>query len=368
MNISQQSSGVALLPRILPRAIDVSLVVLGALLPLWMNASNASYDGAFDALLVAFAAALALSVFPACGIYRSIQRNSFLRMLARTLLSWSVVQGGSILLLHLLGRHDVLSSPWFLDWTIASGIALVCVHSVARAAVRLSDSANCMRDASAVSLSRAPLSALLTSPDAASSRFKRVFDLSVSLLLLLVLSPVFLILALLIVRDGGPAIFGHVRVGRDGRPFRCLKFRSMVPNADVVLQKLLARDPAARAEWEREHKLKDDVRITAVGKFLRRTSLDELPQLLNVVRGDMSLVGPRPIVTAELPRYGNDAAYYLAVKPGMTGLWQVSGRNDTDYPTRVSLDVTYIRNWTFLADVRILFRTVDVVLNGRGAY
>jgi lipopolysaccharide/colanic/teichoic acid biosynthesis glycosyltransferase len=365
MNISPQPS-VALLPRIVPRVIDVSLVVLGALLPLWINASTESYDRTFDGLLVAFAAALALSVFPACGIYRSIQRSSFLKTLLKTLLSWSVVQCGSILLLHMLGRHDVLASRWFLHWTIASGIALVCVHAAARTAVQFSDSVSGMRDkpvaASPVGTHAASLS------QAASSRLKRTFDIVVALLLLVVLSPVFLILALLIIRDGGPAIFGHVRVGHGSEPFRCLKFRSMVPNADVVLRELLARDPAARAEWEREHKLKNDVRVTAIGKFMRRTSLDELPQLLNVVRGEMSLVGPRPVLNEELKRYGNDATYYLAVKPGMTGLWQVSGRNDTDYPTRVSLDVAYIQNWTFLADIRILFKTVDVVLNGRGAY
>ncbi|WP_321963057.1 sugar transferase [Paraburkholderia sp. J7] len=356
------------MPRILPRVVDVSLVVLGALLPLWINTSNESYDRTFDGLLVAFAAALALSVFPACGIYRSIQRSSFLRLLVKTLLSWSVVQGGSILLLHLLGRHDVLLSSWFLDWTIASGIALVAVHAMARAAIRFSGSViRVPVEANSMSYSPSTL-ASVSHIQAASSRLKRTFDLVVASLLLVILSPVFLLIALLIVRDGGPAIFGHLRVGREGKLFRCLKFRSMVPDADIVLQTLLARDPVARAEWEREHKLKNDVRITAVGQFLRRTSLDELPQLLNVLRGEMSLVGPRPIVTDELARYGQDATYYLAVKPGMTGLWQVSGRNDTDYPTRVSLDVTYIRNWTFLVDLRILLKTVDVVVNGRGAY
>ncbi|KGU70171.1 bacterial sugar transferase family protein [Burkholderia pseudomallei MSHR465J] len=182
------------------------------------------------------------------------------------------------------------------------------------------------------------------------------------------LSPALAVIAFLVKRDGGPAVFGHVRIGRDGRPFKCLKFRSMVMNADAVLKALLERDPHARAEWEREFKLKNDVRITPIGRFLRRSSLDELPQLMNVVRGEMSLVGPRPVVEAELARYGDDVRYYLAAKPGMTGLWQVSGRNDTSYATRVSLDVSYVKEWSLRRDLVILLKTVNVVLRGSGAY
>jgi len=163
-------------------------------------------------------------------------------------------------------------------------------------------------------------------------------------------------------------MFGHARVGQHGRVFECLKFRSMVMNADAVLKDLLDRDPRARMEWAHEFKLRDDIRITRIGRFLRRTSLDELPQLLNVVRGDMSLVGPRPIVEEELIRYGDDVRYYLMTKPGMTGLWQVSGRNDTDYATRVALDVSYVRNWSLRRDLGILARTVKVVVTGSGAY
>jgi Undecaprenyl-phosphate galactose phosphotransferase WbaP len=186
--------------------------------------------------------------------------------------------------------------------------------------------------------------------------------------LLILLSPALLGLAWLVRRDGGSAIFGHVRVGRNGRRFKCLKFRSMIPNADVVLKELLARDADARAEWDREFKLKNDVRITSIGHFLRKTSLDELPQLVNVLKGEMSLVGPRPIVEAELTRYGADVGYYLMSSPGMTGLWQVSGRNDTDYATRVALDVAYVKNWSIWRDVSILARTFNVVLRGSGAY
>lgn len=197
---------------------------------------------------------------------------------------------------------------------------------------------------------------------------KRAFDVSAALTLLVMLSPLLGVVAVLVKRDGGPCLFGHPRVGLQGRAFRCLKFRSMVPNADAVLQALLASDPQARAEWDRDFKLRNDVRVTRLGRFLRKSSIDELPQLWNVVRGDMSLVGPRPIVGKELERYGDHAADYLRVLPGITGLWQVSGRNDADYVTRVALDVAYIRSWSFQGDLVILFKTIGVVFRGRGAY
>lgn len=199
-------------------------------------------------------------------------------------------------------------------------------------------------------------------------RVKRVFDIAAALSLLLVLLPLLAVLALLVKHDGGPCMFGHTRVGMHGRTFRCLKFRSMICNADSVLKHLLASDPAARAEWEKDQKLRNDVRVTRFGRFMRRTSLDELPQLWNVLRGDMSLVGPRPVVEKELRRYGDAAVYYLRVLPGITGLWQVSGRNETDYDQRVSLDISYVKNWSFAGDLRILFRTFGVVFGGRGAY
>jgi lipopolysaccharide/colanic/teichoic acid biosynthesis glycosyltransferase len=150
--------------------------------------------------------------------------------------------------------------------------------------------------------------------------------------------------------------------------FSCLKFRTMVPNADQVLRDLLENDPDLRAEWIRDHKLRNDPRVTRLGRFLRRTSLDELPQLLNVLRGEMSLVGPRPVVREELLRYGRNVGIYLAAKPGITGLWQVTGRNDTDYRRRVVLDTYYVRNQNLLLDLYILVKTTGVVLGGSGAY
>lgn len=199
-------------------------------------------------------------------------------------------------------------------------------------------------------------------------RVKRAFDIVAASMLLLTLSPLLALIALMVKHDGGPCVFGHARVGMHGRTFRCLKFRSMIHNADKVLKELLASDPVARAEWEKDFKLRNDIRVTRLGRFMRRTSLDELPQLWNVLRGDMSLVGPRPVVEKELRRYGDAAGYYLRVLPGITGLWQVSGRNETNYERRVFLDVSYVKNWSLAGDLRILVRTIGVVLGGRGAY
>ena len=197
---------------------------------------------------------------------------------------------------------------------------------------------------------------------------KRLFDLVVALVLLVLLSPLLGWLALQIRRDGGPAVFAHPRVGLNGRTFKCLKFRSMVVDADQRLAELLANEPAMRAEWARDRKLKTDPRLNHVGAFLRRTSLDELPQLLNVIRGEMSLVGPRPVVADELEKYGDDTDYYLMVRPGITGLWQVSGRSDVGYEKRVYLDTWYVKNWSLWYDIAILFKTVRVVLRRDGAY
>jgi UDP-galactose-lipid carrier transferase len=198
--------------------------------------------------------------------------------------------------------------------------------------------------------------------------FKRCLDLFGAIGISMLLSPVLLYLAWQVRKDGGNAIYGHPRIGRHAQSFYCYKFRSMVPDAGARLAELLERDADARREWERDFKLKDDPRVTRIGSFLRRTSLDELPQLWNVIRGDMSLVGPRPIVQAELERYADDASYYLMARPGMTGLWQVSGRNETDYPTRVYLDAWYVRNWSLWYDIAILFMTVRTVLKRDGAY
>ena len=189
-----------------------------------------------------------------------------------------------------------------------------------------------------------------------------------ALVLLVLLAPVLATVALLIWRcDGAPVLFGHYRIGRDGRLFRCLKFRSMYRDSDRMLKQLLDRDPAAHEEWLRDHKLANDPRVTPVGNFLRRTSLDELPQLINVLRGDMGLVGPRPITVAELPRYGDVRWHYLSTRPGMTGLWQVSGRNDVTYEERVELDRRYVEGESWRMRLAILWRTVAVVMHGSGA-
>ncbi|QNC20122.1 undecaprenyl-phosphate galactose phosphotransferase WbaP [Escherichia coli] len=198
-----------------------------------------------------------------------------------------------------------------------------------------------------------------------SRTLKRLFDIIASIAIIILLSPVLLYISRLVKKDGGPAIYGHERIGQDGKPFKCLKFRSMVTNSKDVLNELLQNDPEAKREWDTTFKLKNDPRITKIGAVLRRTSLDELPQLFNVLKGEMSLVGPRPIITAELERYNEEVDYYLLSKPGMTGLWQVSGRSDVDYETRVYLDAWYVKNWSMWNDIAILFKTVGVVLKKR---
>ena len=200
------------------------------------------------------------------------------------------------------------------------------------------------------------------------SKAKRVLDIAGALAIGLVFSPLILVIAVRMAQEGGPILFRHRRIGQGGKIFECLKFRTMVPNAEQILQELLERDPEARAEWLRDHKLRSDPRVTRLGRFLRKTSLDELPQLWNVLRGEMSLVGPRPIVKEEMLRYGRYLPAYLAAKPGVTGLWQVTGRNDTNYRRRVVLDTYYVRKQTLLMDLRILLKTVQVVLWGHGAY
>jgi lipopolysaccharide/colanic/teichoic acid biosynthesis glycosyltransferase len=191
---------------------------------------------------------------------------------------------------------------------------------------------------------------------------------SVAFGLLVVLAPAMLAIAFAIWRvDGAPVLFGHYRVGRNGRIFKCLKFRTMLRNSEEALAELLRNDPAAREEWERDYKLTHDPRITGIGRFLRSTSLDELPQLINVIRGEMAVVGPRPITVQELTRYGRVRWHYLAVRPGMTGLWQVSGRNRVTYDERVDLDRSYVEERTLMLDVAILLRTVKAVAGRDGA-
>ncbi|EOM2244076.1 undecaprenyl-phosphate galactose phosphotransferase WbaP [Escherichia coli] len=197
---------------------------------------------------------------------------------------------------------------------------------------------------------------------------KRCFDLFGSICIILILSPLLIYIYMKVKKDGGPAIYGHDRVGINGKTFKCLKFRSMVVNSKEILDELLKNDPKAKEEWDATFKLKNDPRITKIGAFLRKTSLDELPQLLNILKGEMSLVGPRPIINAELERYNDQVDYYLLSKPGMTGLWQVSGRSDVDYDTRVYFDAWYVKNWSMWNDIAILLKTVIVVLRKDGAY
>jgi lipopolysaccharide/colanic/teichoic acid biosynthesis glycosyltransferase len=197
---------------------------------------------------------------------------------------------------------------------------------------------------------------------------KRCFDVLGASLALLLLSPLIVAIVAISYASGQPPIFRHRRVGQHGVCFNCLKFRTMVPNASQVLQDLLNSDRQIKEEWLRDHKLKDDPRVTRLGRFLRRTSLDELPQLWNVILGEMSLVGPRPVVPDELPRYGNRVGIFLSAVPGVTGLWQVSGRNNTDYRRRVALDVCYIRSRSIVLDIFILLKTLPAVFAKNGAY
>ena len=197
---------------------------------------------------------------------------------------------------------------------------------------------------------------------------KRLFDTALAALLIALLSPIMLFIAVALKLEGGSVFYSHSRVGKKGKRFNCFKFRSMVPNADQALTNLLENNPDLQAQWHKEHKLKDDPRISPLGAFLRRTSMDELPQLLNVLRGEMSLVGPRPVVKFEMDRYGKDEVYYQMVRPGMTGLWQVNGRSDADYDARVYLDSWYVKNWSLSYDLIILFKTVGVVMQRNGAY
>jgi lipopolysaccharide/colanic/teichoic acid biosynthesis glycosyltransferase len=200
---------------------------------------------------------------------------------------------------------------------------------------------------------------------------KRGGDIVFSLLVLILGSPLFLLLAVLVkLSSRGSVFYRQRRIGRGYKGFGCLKFRTMRRDADRVLATMLEADPKLRAEFERDHKLKRDPRITPLGKFLRRSSLDELPQFINVLRGEMSVVGPRPIVWDELRRYGRNMDEVLSVRPGLTGLWQVSGRNNLTYRTRVRLDLTYVRNRSFWLDLGIVLRTIGVVLlpMDRGAY
>lgn len=201
-------------------------------------------------------------------------------------------------------------------------------------------------------------------------RIKRIFDIVFSLLTMVIIIPVSIIVMILIMIEspGAAPIFKHYRVGRGGILFPCYKFRSMVPNAKDKLQEYLKNNPEAKIEWDKYFKLKNDPRITKIGKIIRKTSIDELPQFINVLKGEMSWVGPRPIIKDEIHYYGKYIKDYYAVLPGITGMWQVSGRSEIGYKDRVSLDVWYVRNWSIWIDITLILKTIKTVLFRKGAY
>ncbi|MBX7201298.1 MAG: sugar transferase [Rhodospirillaceae bacterium] len=210
--------------------------------------------------------------------------------------------------------------------------------------------------------------ALIRKVRAANGAAKRAFDLFVAGAVLVFLLPLFLTVALLIkLNDNGPVFYQHKRVGRQGRRFGCLKFRTMAIDAEERLAHILLTDPQAAQEWEACQKLRQDPRVTKIGAFLRKTSLDELPQIWNVLRGEMSIIGPRPVTRAELNRYGRDRRYYLLVRPGITGLWQVNGRSSVGYEARIRYDREYLEEWSWLGELWILLMTVPAVLKTEDA-
>lgn len=199
---------------------------------------------------------------------------------------------------------------------------------------------------------------------------KRLFDIIFSLGALISLSPLFLFIALAIaVTSPGKVTYGHLRVGRGGKPFKCYKFRTMYIDAEKRLHEILNANPEMKVEWEKSFKLKNDPRITPLGRFLRKTSLDELPQFWNVLRGHLSVVGPRPVVAEELNQFfGDKAKTVLKIRPGVTGPWQVSGRNDTTYETRVQMDTHYVATHSLWVDLRLIGKTIYCMLTRKGAY
>ena len=200
---------------------------------------------------------------------------------------------------------------------------------------------------------------------------KTIFDISFALILLILSLPFFAIISLLVkFSSRGPIFFSQKRIGKYKKPFKCIKFRTMHAEADDMLEHLIKNNEKLRKEFDETHKLKNDPRITPIGKFLRKTSLDEIPQFINVLKMEMSIVGPRPIVEEEIKKYGNSICEVFSIKPGITGLWQVSGRNNLSYKRRVFLDCLYVKNIGLLIDLRIIIRTFGVILfpNDRGAY
>lgn len=202
-------------------------------------------------------------------------------------------------------------------------------------------------------------------PDAS---LKRLFDIVVASIALVLLAPLLIVIALIVrLQDGQKALYAQPRYGLDGTTFMCIKLRSMVPDAAERLQAVIDKCPEARREWETTRKISNDPRITPLGQFIRKTSIDELPQLINIIRGDMSIVGPRPIPTYERGKYGEGFQQYSKVRPGLTGLWQISGRSDTTYEERVKLDIEYVNTQSFWGDIAIILKTIPAVVFSRGA-
>lgn len=210
---------------------------------------------------------------------------------------------------------------------------------------------------------------IVSRPHVVGRASKRAVDIVMATTALVLLLPLMLIVALIVkLSDKGPVFYSHTRIGYGGAAFGCLKFRTMKTDAAAQLAELLRANPSARAEWETTRKLKNDPRITAVGDILRKSSIDELPQLINILRGEMSVVGPRPVTAEELARYGEHVTSYMAVRPGLTGQWQTSGRNDVSYEYRVALDVQYVRDWSLTRDFIIIAKTVPALFSQRGCY
>lgn len=199
---------------------------------------------------------------------------------------------------------------------------------------------------------------------------KRTFDIVFSIFAIIFTLPICFFVALAVkFSSKGPIFYSHLRVGRAGKKFHCYKFRTMYSDADKRLKEILAQDPILREEWESQHKLKNDPRVTPLGKFLRKTSLDELPQFWNVLKGDLSVVGPRPVVELEIVKFlGPKAAKILSIRPGLTCFWQVSGRTDTSYDKRIALDEKYVDNRSLRLDLKLIAKTIPAMFNSRGAY
>ena len=198
---------------------------------------------------------------------------------------------------------------------------------------------------------------------------KRIFDFLLALSAIVILSPLLVCVAIAVrLSDGGPAFFGHTRIGFSGKTFKCWKFRSMIPNSDAVFKEYLVQNPDAAEEWRKNQKIQNDPRITRLGYFLRKYSIDELPQLFNILVGDMSFVGPRPIQRSEYEKYGFSLRHYLSTRPGLTGLWQISGRSNSTYQKRVVFDRYYVTHWRMLTDIALIIKTVPVAVTGSGSY